>query len=85
MNFRVHLDSAHASNIHPLAVPQQSVRPCEWRRGWITAFGCMVDIASIAAIFAAVVRPKHPPLWRTKFVGFTAFRFWASTPRCCGR
>lgn len=44
-----------------------------------------IGFAGVAAIFVMAVRPKHPPLWRTKFVGLTAFRFWVSTPRCSGR
>ena len=33
MNFRAHLDSARASNIHPPAVARQAARRCTWRRG----------------------------------------------------
>ena len=42
-----------------------------------------VASACIAVIFVAVTSPKHPPLWMTKFVGLTAFRFWNSIPGCC--
>ena len=35
-----------------------------------------LTFARMAVIFDVAVRPKHPPLWRTKFVGLTAFRFW---------
>ena len=72
MNIRAHLDSAHALNIHPPTVPQQAVRRYARRRGWTMTIDCMFDFASIAAILVLAVRPKHPPLWRTKFLGLTA-------------
>jgi hypothetical protein len=42
-----------------------------------------VASACTAVILVVAVRPKHSPLWRTKFVGLTAFRFWNSIPGCC--
>ena len=85
MNLRAQLNSAHVAKIHLLTLPQQAVRGRAWRRGWSTVFDCVFEFTSIATIFVLAVRPKHPPLWRTKFVGLTAFRFWVSTPKCCGR
>jgi hypothetical protein len=85
MNFRAYLDSVHASNIYPPTVPQQAGRRRAWRMPWTLGFDRVVCFVLIAAIFGVAVRPKHPPLWRIKFVGLTAFGFLACTPRCCGR
>jgi hypothetical protein len=46
---------------------------------------CSVDFGLRAVIVALAVKPKHPPLWRTKSVGFTALRLLVSTPRCSFR
>jgi hypothetical protein len=44
------------------------------------AFDRMFNFVSIAAILVLAVRPKHPPLWKTKFAGLMASRFTASDP-----
>jgi len=48
-------------------------------------FFLALDESRLEWQFTPAVRPKHPPLRRTKFVGFTALCFQAARPKCCAR